>query len=146
MNPFNDQYFMKQALLEAQKAFDAGEVPVGAVIIAGNQVIGRGHNLTEKLSDVTAHAEIQALTAASNFLGAKYLKGCSLYVTLEPCPMCAGALYWSQIGKIVFGASDEHRGASKYTPNLFHPTTQLISGVEAETCSDLLKRFFQGKR
>ncbi|MFM7388472.1 MAG: nucleoside deaminase, partial [Bacteroidota bacterium] len=103
INPFNDTYFMKQALIEAHKAYEEGEVPVGAVVVAGNQIIGKGHNLTEKLLDVTAHAEIQAITAASNFLGAKYLKECTLYVTLEPCSMCAGALYWSQMGKVVYG-------------------------------------------
>lgn len=111
LDPFNDQYFMKQAYLEAQKAFDQDEVPVGAVIVCKNQIIARGHNLTEKLTDVTAHAEIQAITAASQYLGAKYLKECTLFVTLEPCCMCAGALYWSQIDKVVFGARDDRRGA-----------------------------------
>lgn len=146
INPFNDAYFMKQALIEAHKAFDEGEVPVGAIVVAGNQTIGKGHNLTEKLRDVTAHAEIQAITAASNFLGAKYLKDCTLYVTLEPCSMCAGALYWSQIGKVVYGASDERRGAHHFSPPLFHPHTELVSGVEVDACSKLLKQFFQSKR
>lgn len=146
LNPFNDHYFMKQALEEAQKAASLGEVPVGAVVVAGQQIIGRGHNLTEKLHDVTAHAEILALTAAANFLQAKYLVHCTLYVTLEPCPMCAGALYWSQIGKIVYGASDERRGATKHEPSLFHPSTQILGGVESEPCSALLKSFFQQKR
>ncbi len=146
INPFNDIYFMKQALIEAHKALDEGEVPVGAVVVAGNQIIGKGHNLTEKLSDVTAHAEIQAITAASNFLSAKYLKECTLYVTLEPCSMCAGALYWSQIGKVVYGASDERRGANRFSPGLYHPNTVLIYGVEGEACSSLLKQFFQSKR
>jgi tRNA(adenine34) deaminase len=129
LNPFDDSYFMRQAILEANKAYDANEVPVGAVVVAGNQVIGRGYNLTEKLHDVTAHAEVQALTAAANFLGAKYLKECTLYVTLEPCPMCAGALYWSQIGKVCYGAS-----------------TDLQGGIEAEPCVHLLRTFFEGKR
>jgi len=146
LNPFNDHYFMKQALAEAQKAAALGEVPVGAVVVAGQQIIGKGHNLTEKLHDVTAHAEILALTAAANFLQAKYLVHCTLYVTLEPCPMCAGALYWSQIGKIVFGASAARRGATKYAPTLFHPSTQIFGGVESETCSALIKSFFQQKR
>lgn len=146
LNPFDDSYFMRQALLEAEKAMVNGEVPVGAVVVAGNQIIGRGHNLTEKLHDVTAHAEIQALTAAANYLGAKYLKECSLYVTLEPCPMCAGALYWSQIGKIIFGALDTKRGAMRYNPSLFHPNTSIISGIEEVACATLLRAFFEAKR
>jgi tRNA(adenine34) deaminase len=146
LNPFDDSYFMRQAILEANKAFDANEVPVGAVVVAGNQVIGRGYNLTEKLHDVTAHAEIQALTAAANFLGAKYLKECTLYVTLEPCPMCAGALYWSQIGKVCYGASDEKRGSTRHNPSLYHPSTDLQGGIEAEPCVHLLRTFFEGKR
>ena len=113
ITPFNDEYFMKQAFQEAQKAFEIGEVPVGAVVVCKDQVIARAHNLTEQLTDVTAHAEMQAITAASNFLGGKYLKDCVLYVTLEPCTMCGGALYWSQIGKVVFAAKDEKRGAGK---------------------------------
>jgi tRNA(adenine34) deaminase len=146
LNPFDDSYFMRQALLEAEKALLEGEVPVGAVVVAGNQIIGRGYNLTEKLHDVTAHAEIQAITAAANYLGAKYLKDCSLYVTLEPCPMCAGALYWSQLGKIIYGASDEKRGALRHTPLLFHPSTTIIGGVEEATCVKLMRTFFEGKR
>ena len=146
LNPFDDSYFMRQAILEANKAFDANEVPVGAVVVAGNQVIGRGYNLTEKLHDVTAHAEIQALTAAANFLGAKYLKECTLYVTLEPCPMCAGALYWSQIGKVCYVASDEKRGSTRHHPSLYHPSTDLQGGIEAEPCVHLLRTFFEGKR
>ena len=122
LTPYNDDYFMKQALEEAKKAFDAKEVPVGAVIVAKNQIIARGHNLTETLNDVTAHAEVQAITAAAQYLGAKYLKGCTLYVTLEPCCMCAGALYWSQIDRIVFGARDEKRGAGTVGKSLYHPT------------------------
>jgi len=146
LNPFDDSYFMRQALLEAEKALLDDEVPVGAVVVAGNQIIGRGYNLTEKLHDVTAHAEIQAITAAANYLGAKYLKDCSLYVTLEPCPMCAGALYWSQLGKIIYGASDEKRGALRHTPSLFHPSTTVIGGVEEATCVKLMRTFFEGKR
>ena len=146
LNPFDDAYFMRQALIEAKKAFEADEVPVGAVVVAGNQIIGRGYNLTEKLHDVTAHAELQALTAAANFLGAKYLKDCTLYVTLEPCPMCAGALYWSQIGNIKFGAFDQHRGATRHTPSLFHPSTQIQGGIKEDTCARLMKTFFERKR
>ena len=146
LNPFDDAYFMRQALIEAKRAFEADEVPVGAVVVAGNQIIGRGYNLTEKLHDVTAHAEIQALTAAANFLGAKYLKECTLYVTLEPCPMCAGALYWSQIGNIKFGAFDQHRGATRHIPALFHPSTQIQGGIEEPTCAQLMKTFFERKR
>jgi tRNA(adenine34) deaminase len=146
LNPFDDSYFMRQALLEAEKALLEGEVPVGAVVVAGNQIIGRGYNLTEKLHDVTAHAEIQAITAAANYLGAKYLKDCSLYVTLEPCPMCAGALYWSQLGKIIYGASDEKRGSLRHDPSLFHPSTTVIGGVEEDTCITLIRTFFEGKR
>ena len=146
LNPFDDSYFMRQALLEAEKALLEGEVPVGAVVVAGNQIIGRGYNLTEKLHDVTAHAEIQAITAAANYLGAKYLKDCSLYVTLEPCPMCAGALYWSQLGKIIYGAPDIKRGALRHDPSLFHPSTTVIGGVEEATCVKLMRTFFEGKR
>jgi tRNA(adenine34) deaminase len=146
LNPFDDSYFMRQALLEAEKALLDDEVPVGAVVVAGNQIIGRGYNLTEKLHDVTAHAEIQAITAAANYLGAKYLKDCSLYVTLEPCPMCAGALYWSQLGKIIYGASDAKRGALRHKPSLFHPSTTVIGGVEEATCVQLMRTFFEGKR
>lgn len=144
--PFDDSYFMRQALLEAEKAMLEGEVPVGAVVVAGNQIIGRGYNLTEKLHDVTAHAEIQAITAAANYLGAKYLKDCSLYVTLEPCPMCAGALYWSQLGKIIFGAPDLKRGAMRHSPSLFHPSTTVIGGIEEASCAKLMRTFFEDKR
>ena len=146
LDPFNDQYFMKQAYLEAQKAFDQDEVPVGAVIVCKNQIIARGHNLTEKLTDVTAHAEIQAITAASQYLGAKYLKECTLFVTLEPCCMCAGALYWSQIDKVIFGARDTKRGACKQEPSLFHPSTLVTNGVLESECAALLKSFFAEKR
>lgn len=143
---YTDDYFMKQALQEAQKAFDADEVPVGAVIVCQNQIIARGHNLTETLTDVTAHAEIQAITAASQYLGAKYLKGCTLYVTIEPCCMCAGALYWSQIDKVVFGARDEKRGAGSTGTSLYHPTTLVVNGIMQDDCSQLMKRFFEKKR
>jgi tRNA(adenine34) deaminase len=144
-NPFTDEYFMKRALREAEMAFDKDEIPVGAVIVIDNKIIARGHNLTEMLVDVTAHAEMQAITAAANFLGGKYLVGCTLYVTLEPCQMCAGALYWSQISKIVFGASDEHRGFEKMGTQL-HPKTSVVRGVLAEEASELMKRFFAKKR
>ena len=144
-NPFTDEYFMKKALQEAEIAFEKDEIPVGAIIVIDNKVIARGHNLTEMLVDVTAHAEMQAITAAANFLGGKYLVGCTLYVTLEPCQMCAGALYWSQISKIVFGASDEHRGFEKMGTQL-HPKTTVVRGVLAEEASELMKRFFARKR
>ena len=145
INPFTDEYFMKKALQEAEMAFEKGEIPVGALIIIDNKVIARSHNLTELLHDVTAHAEMQSITAAANFLGGKYLVGCTLYVTLEPCQMCAGALYWSQISRIVFGASDEHRGFEKMGTQL-HPKTTIIRGVLAEESSELMKRFFAKKR
>jgi tRNA(adenine34) deaminase len=144
-NPFNDEYFMKRALQEAELAFEKGEIPVGALIVIDNKIIARTHNLTELLNDVTAHAEMQAITSAANFLGGKYLTGCTLYVTLEPCQMCAGALYWSQISKIVFGASDENRGFEKMGTKL-HPKTTVVRGVLAEEASELMKRFFAGKR
>ena len=146
INPFDDNYFMKQAYQEAQKAFALGEVPVGAVVVANNQIIARAHNQTEQLNDVTAHAEMLCITAAANFLGAKYLHGCTLYITLEPCCMCAGALYWSQIDKIVYGARDEKRGACSHTPSLFHPKTLITNGIMEEECSNLLTTFFQNKR
>jgi len=142
---FDDTYFMKKALQEAKTAFDKNEVPVGAVIVLNKQIIARAHNLTETLTDVTAHAEMQAFTAASNALGGKYLKDCTLYVTLEPCQMCAGASYWSQIGTVVFGASDEHRGYRKLGTQL-HPKTKVKSGILAEECGLLIKRFFIEKR
>ena len=144
-NPFNDEYFMKRALQEAELAFEKGEIPVGALIVIDNKIIARTHNLTELLNDVTAHAEMQAITSAANFLGGKYLTGCTLYVTLEPCQMCTGALYWSQISKIVFGASDENRGFEKMGTQL-HPKTTVVRGVLAEEASELMKRFFAGKR
>ncbi len=146
ITPYNDAYFMKQALQEAQKAAALDEVPVGAVIVANNQIIARSHNFTEHLQDVTAHAEIQAITAASEYLGAKYLTGCTLYVTIEPCVMCAGALYWSQIDKIVFGARDEKRGAGRFQNELYHPKTLVVNGVMEAECAELMQQFFQSKR
>lgn len=144
-NPFDAVYFMKKALQEAEIAFEKGEIPVGALIVIDNRIIARTHNLTELLTDVTAHAEMQAITAASNFLGGKYLHNCTLYVTLEPCQMCAGALYWSQISKIVYGATDEERGCMALKTKL-HPKTEIVGGVLAEEASQLLKRFFIEKR
>lgn len=145
MDVFDDVYFMRRALQEAQFAFDKGEVPVGAVITFNNQIIARAHNLTETLNDVTAHAEMQAFTAAADFLGGKYLKNCTLYVTLEPCQMCAGASYWTQIGKIVYGASEPKLGFRVLQTKL-HPKTKVVSGVLEEDCAFLLKRFFIEKR
>ncbi|MBN8641089.1 MAG: nucleoside deaminase [Flavobacteriales bacterium] len=144
-NIFTDDYFMKKALQEAEMAFEKGEIPVGAIIVVDDKVIARSHNLTELLNDVTAHAEMQSITAAANFLGGKYLKNCTLYVTLEPCQMCAGALYWSQISKVVFGARDDQRGFLTLGTQL-HPKTQVIQGILANECADLMKRFFASKR
>lgn len=144
-NIFTNEYFMKKALQEAEMAFEKGEIPVGAIVVINNKVIARSHNLTELLHDVTAHAEMQSITAAANFLGGKYLKDCILYVTLEPCQMCAGALYWSQISKIVFGARDEQRGFLTLGTKL-HPKTEIIQGVLADEASHLMKRFFASKR
>lgn len=141
----DDTYFMKKALQEAEVAFEKGEVPIGALIVIENKIIARSHNLTELLNDVTAHAEMQAITAAANFLGGKYLINCTLYVTLEPCQMCAGALYWSQISKIVYGTRDEERGFLNLKAKM-HPKTEIIGGVLAEEASQLLKRFFVEKR
>ncbi len=143
---FSDEYFMNEALKEAQKAFDAGEVPVGAVVVCNNRIVARAHNLTETLHDVTAHAEMQAFTAAAHFLNGKYLKECTLYVTLEPCTMCAGAAYWTQIGRIVYGADDEKRGFSRLSSSVLHPATRLDKGVLTAACAGLLQRFFQEKR
>jgi tRNA(adenine34) deaminase len=145
INPYDDIYFMKKALQEAEEAFDKGEVPVGAIIVVKDRIIARSHNLTELLNDVTAHAEMQAITSASNFLGGKYLVGCTLYVTLEPCQMCAGALYWSQISKIVYGATDEKRGFRALGTKL-HPKTEVVSGILEKEASNLMKRFFIEKR
>lgn len=144
LNP--DLYFMKQALAEAQKAFERDEVPVGAVIVCRGWIIARGHNLTETLTDVTAHAEMQAITAAASFLGGKYLTDCTLYVTVEPCVMCAGALGWSQISRIVYGATDEKRGFTRFAPQALHPKTEVISGILEQECADLMKDFFKNKR
>ena len=144
-NPFDDNYFMKKAIQEAEVAFEKGEIPVGAVIVVEDRIIARAHNLTETLNDVTAHAEMQAITAAANFLGGKYLQNCTLYVTLEPCQMCAGALYWSQISKIVYGARDTERGCINMETKL-HPKTILNGGVLEDEASALLKRFFIEKR
>jgi tRNA(adenine34) deaminase len=143
---YSDDYFMNEALKEARKAFDADEVPVGAVIVAENKIIARAHNLTERLIDVTAHAEMQAITAAANAIGGKYLNDCTLYVTLEPCLMCAGALHWSHITKIIYGASDEKKGFSKLNQTILHPKTTVIKGVLENECSKILKDFFQSKR
>lgn len=143
---FSDEHFMKEALKEAKKAFDADEVPVGAVIVCDNQIIARAHNLTERLNDVTAHAEMQAFTSAAAHLGGKYLKECVLYVTLEPCVMCGGAAMWSQVSKLVYGASDAKRGYSTVTPSVLHPKTRVFSGVLENECSQLLKDFFAKKR
>jgi len=143
---FSDEYFMKEALKEAYKAFEEDEVPVGAVIVCNKQIIARAHNMTEKLNDATAHAEMLAITAAENFLGSKYLKDCTLYVSLEPCVMCAGASYWTQLSRIVFGAMDERHGHKKSGDKLLHPKTKIKGGIMEKESSDLLKRFFQKKR
>jgi len=142
---FDDTYYMKQALIEAEKAYDKNEVPVGAVIAINGIIIARAHNLTETLNDVTAHAEMQAFTAASDYLGGKYLKDCTLYVTLEPCQMCAGAAYWTQLGKIVFGAVDPRRGYRYYGTTL-HPKTKVLGGVLEKEAAQLLHKFFIEKR
>lgn len=141
-----DEYYMQQALRESRAAFDEGEIPVGAVIVGNGSIIARAHNNTERLQDVTAHAEMLAFTAATNFLGAKYLTDCTLYVTLEPCPMCAGAAGWTQIGRIVYGASDPKRGFSRLGREMLHPKTTVEGGLMKEECEELLKRFFQQKR
>jgi tRNA(adenine34) deaminase len=144
----NDEFFMQQALKEAQRAFDDGEVPVGAVVVINNRIIARGHNQVERLNDPTAHAEIIALTSAFNFLGSKYLPDASIYITVEPCLMCAGALYWSKIAKIIWGADDEKNGHKRITePNWpFHPKTEVIKGILKEECAELMKSFFRSKR
>ena len=144
----NDEYFMQQALKEARRAFDDGEVPVGAVVVINNRIIARGHNQVERLNDPTAHAEIIALTSAFNFLSSKYLPDASIYVTVEPCLMCAGALYWSKIGKIIWGADDEKNGHKRITENNwpFHPKTEVTKGIMKEECAELMKSFFRSKR
>lgn len=146
INPFSDEYFMKEAIKEAQKAFDNDEVPVGAVVVCNNQIIARAHNFTERLNDVTAHAEMQAFTSASDYLGGKYLNECTLYVTLEPCLMCGGASYWTQIKRIVYGATDKKRGFSLLKDNILHPKTETIGGLLEKECSKILKEFFNNKR
>ena len=146
LQPKSDEYYMKEALKEAHKALELDEVPVGAVIVCDNQIIARAHNFTEHLNDVTAHAEMQVFTAAAAFLGGKYLNECTLYVTLEPCVMCAGASYWAQLKKIVFGASDEKRGFQTKARNVLHPKTECEKGVMKEECAQLLADFFASKR
>lgn len=143
---FSDEYFMKKALDEAKIAFAKGEVPVGAVIVSDGKIIGRAHNLTETLNDVTAHAEMQAITAAADLLGGKYLKDCTIYVTIEPCLMCAGALNWAQIGRVVFGAPDEKKGFTKFSEKALHPKTILAKQVMEKECAALMKDFFQTRR
>ncbi len=143
---FTDEYFMREALKQAQLAYDDDEVPIGAVIVANGKVLAKAHNLTERLNDVTAHAEMQAFTAAANYLGGKYLNDCTLYVTLEPCVMCAGASYWAQIGKIIYGAKDEKRGFSKLNASILHPKTIIQGGIMEKECAELISRFFKMKR
>ena len=146
IKPFDDTYFMKQALAQAKKAYDKDEVPVGAIIVCDNQIIAWAHNYTEALNDVTAHAEMQAFTSAADYLGGKYLNECTLYVTLEPCVMCGGAAYWTQLKKVVYGAKDEERGFSTLTQNIFHPKTKIEGGLLEEECAKLLSDFFKSKR
>jgi len=143
---FSEKYFMQMALMEAEEAFEQGEIPVGAVIVLNNKIIARAHNLTQTLNDATAHAEMQALTSAFHYLGAKYLNDCTLYVTLEPCVMCAGALFWAQIGKIVYGAADPKRGFSLVNASLLHPKTEIVNGILAKECQELLEQFFRKLR
>jgi tRNA(adenine34) deaminase len=143
---FNHEWFMREALKEAKKAYELGEVPVGAVVVYNNKIIGKGHNLTEQLHDVTAHAEMQAITAAANHIGAKYLTDCTLYVTLEPCTMCAGAIYWAQLGQLVIGAKDAKRGYSLLGKSVLHPKTDLITGILENEASEVLKQFFKQLR
>ena len=141
-----DEFFMGEAIKEAHLALEANEVPIGAVIVHNGKIIGRGHNLTERLNDVTAHAEMQAFTAAANYIGAKYLKDCTLYVTIEPCVMCAGASYWTQISRIVYGADDDKRGFSQINQRLIHPKTEIITGIRSNECARLVQDFFKNKR
>ncbi len=142
----SDDHYMRLALLEAEKAFAADEIPVGCIIVCEDQIIGRGHNLTETLQDVTAHAEMQAITAATQTLGGKYLQGCTLYVTVEPCVMCAGAIGWAQVSRLVFGASDEKRGYQRFAPHALHPKCQVTQGILEPDCRTLMQTFFQQKR
>lgn len=146
LSVFSDEYFMKEALKEAHKAFDEDEVPVGAIVVCDNKIIARAHNMTEKLNDVTAHAEMLAITSATNFLGGKYLNECTIYVTLEPCVMCAGALYWSQVKKIVYAASDEKRGFNSVGKNILHPKTEVVANTLSNESTELLTTFFKSKR
>ncbi len=146
MNPFNDEYFMRQALIEARMAAEEGEVPVGAIIVCNDRIIAKAHNQTERLNDVTAHAEMLAITAATNVLGAKYLTNCSLYVTVEPCVMCAGAIGWAQLHSVIYGASDEKRGFSKYAPQALHPKAIIKSGILEEDCAAEMQQFFKKRR
>jgi len=146
LEPFGDEYFMRKALQEAQDAYAKDEIPVGAVVVCSGKIIARGHNLTELLNDVTAHAEMQVITAATNLLGGKYLNDCTIYVTVEPCVMCAGALGWAQTGRLVFGAYDEKRGYQKYAPGALHPKTEVTGGILENECSALMKDFFAKKR
>ena len=145
-NQKKDEDFMRRALMEAQAAFDEDEIPVGAVIVCKDRIISRAHNLTEMLTDVTAHAEMQAITSGANMLGGKYLKDCTLYVTVEPCVMCAGALGWSQIARVVYGAADPKRGFSRFAPQALHPRTEVKGGVLEEECAELMTTFFKKKR
>ena len=142
----DDERYMREALNEARAALRDDEIPIGAVVVSGGRIIGRGHNLTETLHDVTAHAEMQAITAAEEYLGGKYLNQCTLYVTVEPCVMCAGAIGWSQLGRLVYGASDEKRGYSQYAPNALHPKTEVVKGVMEDEAAEMMKEFFKGKR
>lgn len=146
INPYDDTYFMKQALNEAQAAAEEGEVPVGAVVVCQNRIIARAHNQTERLNDVTAHAEMLAITAATQALGSKYLTDCTLYVTVEPCIMCAGAIGWAQITKIVYGAYDEKRGYSRFAPQAFHPKAHVRAGIMEKECAALMQHFFRKRR
>jgi tRNA(adenine34) deaminase len=142
----SDEYFMKEAFKEAGKALELDEIPIGAVIVSNLRIIARGHNLTEQLNDVTAHAEMQAFTAAANFLGGKFLEECTLYVTIEPCAMCAGAAYWTRIGKIVYGAKDEKKGYTKLKGKILHPKTEVVSGIMEKECGELMTNYFKQKR
>lgn len=146
IDPFNDEYFMRKAFAEAVQAFNLGEVPIGAVVVANGKIVARAHNLTETLNDVTAHAEMQVITAAANFLGGKYLADCTLYVTVEPCAMCAGAIGWAQIGKVVYGAPDEKRGFKKLAANAMHPKAEVVGGILETECAELMQEFFRKKR
>lgn len=146
LEPQGDEFYMKKALQEAESAFEKGEIPVGAIVVCSGRIIVRAHNLTELLNDVTAHAEMQAITAAANALGGKYLNDCTVYVTIEPCVMCAGALAWAQTGRLVFGAQDEKKGYRRLAPDALHPKTEVVSGLLETECSALIKDFFKGKR